>query len=166
MTIQYAVPIPEKSHVLHVGLLVPNSVEKVDPVTKLVTMVDGIKEMPVRKSHFTSLGPLTAPFNAKQLAYAKQCCEVHHPTDKAKQAARRAQWDADDKAREEAKFVMRHVATTADGVTVSVTWQGLTAQHVIPNDPANAAANARVAHQAKVDAQAAEAQANAAFNVG
>jgi hypothetical protein len=160
MSIQYAVPIPEKSHVLHVGLLVPNSVEKVDPVTGVVTMVDGIQEIPVRKSHYESLSA------TEKLTYVTQCAEFHHPADRARAQARRDAWDADDKAKAEAKFIMRHVSTEGDTVTVSVTWQGLTAQHTILNDPATATANAQAAHQAVLDAKAAEAEATAAFNVG
>jgi hypothetical protein len=153
MTIQYAVPIPEKSHVLHVGLLVPNSVEKVDPVTGVVTMADGIQEIPVRKSHYESLT------SSKKLTYAKECAEFHHPTARAKAQARREAWDADDLAKEQARFVTRNPRLVDGQVAVDVTHKGWTTTVTIPNEPANAEANARtafdVAYQAKVDADAA-----------
>lgn len=169
MTIQYAVPIPEKPHVLHVGLLVPSSVERVDPVTKVVTMVDGINEVPVRKVHFASLGPLTAPFSAKQLTYVKRCCEYHHPTDRAKRDARKAAWEADDKAvadaaaeaarqAELAKFTVTPQGFVKDkegeviGVQATITHQGHTCTANIGLVAELAEQNARTAWQASKDA--------------
>jgi hypothetical protein len=158
MTIKYAAPIPEKAHVLHVGLL-----------------VDGvICETPVRKAHYESL---TAP---QKLAYATECAEVHHPTDRAKAIERRAAWDADDQARanaaaEEARQAelakltvtpqgfVRDEAGEVVGVSVTVTHQGHTASAVIANDPASAEANALAAWQVSKDAADAEAASLAAF---
>jgi len=147
MTIKYAAPIPEKAHVLHVGLL-----------------VDGvICETPVRKEHYESL---TAP---QKLAYATECAEVHHPSDPAKAIARRAAWDADDQAAELAKLTVtpqgfvRDEAGEIVGVQVTVTHQGHTCGATIAADPASAEANALAAWQASKDAADAEAASLAAF---
>jgi len=172
MTIQYAVPIFEKSHVLHAGFL---TTEMVDGVSIPIT-----KETPVRKVHFASLGPLTPPYNAKQLTYVKQCAEVHHPSDPAKAIARRAAWDADDLARanavaeavrqaELAKLTVtpqgfvRDEAGEVVGVQVQVTHQGHTTSATIANDPASAEANALAAWQASKDKADAEAASLAEF---
>jgi hypothetical protein len=145
ITIEKVIPNPDKPHAPYVRLVLDDG-----------TAV----EFTVRKVHYDSLT------TAGKLAYAKECREYHSPTARGQREARRAIWDADDLAVEQAKFIMRHIATTDEGVTVSVTWKGLTAEHVIPNDPANATANAQAAHQAVLDAKAAEAEATAAFNVG
>lgn len=177
MTIQYAVPIADKSHVLHVGLLVPASLERVDPVTKAVTMVDGIQEIPVRKSHYNSLT------TSGKLAYVKQCAEVHHSTDRAKAIARRALWEADDRAKadaaaeaaklaKEAIFDMKQQGHVRDdkgqvvGVNVVINWQGFSCTAMIPADPANAEANGKAAWQTAKTAYDAEQASLAAFNFG
>lgn len=134
-TIDYAAPIPEKPHILHIGL------RDLDQDGKPV-----IKEVPVRRSHYQSL-----PTPARQLAYVQECREFHHasgPEGQAKRIARRAEWDAADKAAEEAKLVMTPQGFRRDkegvitGVRVQVTHQGHTCSVVIPPDPASANANA------------------------
>lgn len=169
-TIEYVSTIPDKAHVYRVGLRTVKTVPQEDAQGNVVRDAQGnivmvqrdvIKETEVRTVKWDGLD--TA---AKRMTYATECAEYHHTTDMAKKAARRAAWDADDKAAQEAKFIMRHVSTTAEGVTVSVTWQGLTAQHVIPNDPATATANAQALHQAEKAKRDAEAAMVSAFNVG
>lgn len=139
---------PGKPHIQHVALI----------------RDDGTRvEIPVRKATLRSLSA------AKQVVYVNECAEYHAGTGEGwmeRRNARRAAWDADDKAREEAKFIMRHVATTDAGVRVSVTWKGFTAEHLIANDPANAAANAQAAHDAEKARRDALVAETAAFNIG
>lgn len=140
---------PDKQHVAF-ALLEKDSGERV--------------EIPVRIAHYNSL---TA---AKKLAYVLECAEYHSPVGQGwqtKKASRRAVWDADDKAAQEAKFIVRAIGSTEGGeVRVNVTHHGLTAEFIIANDPANVEANARKAfaeYEATVNT---EKQALAAFNIG
>lgn len=156
-TIDYVAPIPEKPHVLHVGLRDLNA--------------DGkpyIREVPVRKAHYESLTP------ARQVAYVQECAEFHHPggpDGAAKRKARRAAWDAADKAAEEAKFVMTPQGFVKDaqgvitGVRVSVTHQGHSCTCVIPPDPAAAKTNALAEWTKSKSAADGEKAALAAFAV-
>lgn len=172
-TIQYAAPVPEKAHVLHVGLL-----------------IDGIiRETPVRKEKFLSLGPDKAPFTAGQLAYALECADFHHPNVRGKDAqrvARRKEWDADDKAKADAAAEAARLAAEAEaeaarqaelarfivaptgwakdkdgnavGVIATITHQGHTCTANIGLVPELAEQNARAAwteSKAKADAEAA-----------
>lgn len=146
MKIEYAVPNPGKAHVLHVGLR----------YEKAGDGKDKIHEVPVRASHYNGLA--TA---ADKLAYVQTCEKWHFNRDKAIRNA----WDADDRSKEEAKFIMRPLWADGGNVVVSIAHHGLTAELSVPNDPANAEANARKVfadYEAKV---LAERQALAAFAI-
>lgn len=163
---------------MRVEKLIPNPNNPSAPYVRLILDDNTAVEFPVRKATFDSLAAAE-----KQLAYVLECKEFHSgdgPGWVARRAARRAAWDADDKtktdaavaaakAAEEAKFVVTPQGYVKDdkdtilGVQVTVTYHGLTATMVIPNDAASAAANARKAF-ADVEARAnAEKAALAAF---
>lgn len=141
----YTGDVPEKPHVLYVGLLCDDGVERT---------------VPVRKARYQSLST-----TAKKLAYVVECFEYHHPSGRdgdTRRATRRQVWDNADKAEVEAKFVVVPIEFAGDMVRVSITHHGLTVKATIPNDPAMAEATCRVAfaeYEALVNAQKAALQA-------
>lgn len=145
MKILHAGDVPDKPHVLYAGLLCDDDVERT---------------VPVRKTHYQSLST-----TAKKLAYVVECAEHHHPSGRdgeAKRVARRKTWEDTDKATEEAKFVVVPIEFVGDMVRVSITHHGLTAEALIPNDPATAEVSCRASfaeYEAQVSAQKAALQA-------
>lgn len=152
MKIDYAVPLPDKPHILHVGLrfATPRG--------------DEILETPVRRSMWESL-----PNAAARLAYAQEAAEYHHPRGSRgleKRATRRATWDADDLAAEQAKWVARQVGKEGNLALVEVTHGGLSVQVWVPLKSVDPEAVIKAAWQAEWDKHQAEQRALAAFNIG
>lgn len=140
---------PDKSHMVFLTLEKENG-ERV--------------EVLARKAKHDSLTTV-----AKRLAYALECAEYHSadgPGWSLKRQNRRALWDADDKAKADAKFTMRNPRLIDGLVAVDVTHHGLSTTVKVANDPANAEANVRAAFATYEANVKAEKQALAAFNVG
>ena len=96
MKLDYAVAETERPHVLRVGLRYPKALEG---------SKDLIHEVPVRKSVYETLTT-----DADRIAYALECAEYHYSTSEAMKKARRAAWDADDKAVEDARIAAERLA--------------------------------------------------------
>lgn len=145
----HVTPDPRNENILHVGVTVE---EDGAPVNH---------DFAVRKSHWESLKTPKA-----QAAYLQECHDYHHPAGpdgQRKRKDRRAAWDAEDKAAEEAKWTAKPVGRNGDNVLVEVAHGGLTVQVTVPADAADKAQAIKDAWAVAKAAKDAEAAELAAF---
>lgn len=128
ITIEKVIPNPDKPHA---------------PFVRLILDDGTAVEFTVRKAKYDTL---TA---SGKRAYALECMEYHAPTARGQREARRAAWDADDKAVADAaaeaarlaqEAIFNHAATgfvkdkdgNKVGITATVTYHGLQWSGAVP----------------------------------